>query len=75
MKEWLANKLGHPITFHVRRAAGSMNFPWDDWLSATPTCSVAKFREAVDKGEMPLFYKVGEKGDRRVHRRREGRRL
>jgi hypothetical protein len=39
-----------------------MNFPWDDWLTRNANVLGPKFREAVDKGEMPLFYKVGERG-------------
>jgi hypothetical protein len=34
----------------------------DDWLTRNANELGPKFREAVDKGEVPLFYKVGEKG-------------
>jgi hypothetical protein len=39
-----------------------MDYPWDDWMERNANVFGAKFREAVDKGEMPLFYSVGKKG-------------
>jgi hypothetical protein len=62
MKDWLARKLGHPITFFSSSSPGGMNFPWDDWLERNGNILGARFRDAVDRGEMPLFYRVGEKG-------------
>jgi hypothetical protein len=61
-KPWLAKELGRPITFFSSDKPGGMNFPWDDWLDRNANVLGPKFREAVDKGEMPLFYKVGQKG-------------
>jgi hypothetical protein len=62
MKEWLASKLGHPIGKFSSQGPSDMDYPWDDWMERNANVFGAKFREAVDKGEMPLFYKVGKKG-------------
>ncbi|WP_428939201.1 FAD-dependent oxidoreductase [Fontivita pretiosa] len=61
-RSWLEAKLGHPITHFSPDRPDSMNFPWDDWLTRNANVLGPKFREAVDRGEMPLFYRVGEKG-------------
>jgi hypothetical protein len=62
MKEWLARKLGHPIGRFSSQGPSDMDYPWDDWMERNANVFGAKFREAVDKGEMPLFYSVGKKG-------------
>jgi hypothetical protein len=62
MKEWLAAKLGHSIGKFSSSGPSDMDYPWDDWMERNANVFGAKFREAVDKGEMPLFYTVGKKG-------------
>jgi hypothetical protein len=63
LKPWLEKKLGYPITrFSSDGGPDNMPFPWDDWLSHEGTLYGDAFRVAVDKGEMPLFLKVGEQG-------------
>jgi hypothetical protein len=62
MKEWLEKKLGYPITKFTSDPNTPMEYPWDDWMGRNANVLGAKFREAVDRGEMPLFYRVGEKG-------------
>lgn len=61
-KKWLEGKLGHPLGKFSADGSGDMDFPWDDWLGRNANVLGPKFREAVDKGEMPLFYTVGKKG-------------
>jgi hypothetical protein len=39
-----------------------MNYPWDDWWERNSGIYGDFFRKAVDQGELPLFYRVGEKG-------------
>jgi hypothetical protein len=62
MRKWLEGKLGQPITYFSSDRAGGMNFPWDDWITRQANVLGAKYREAVDKGEAPLFYRVGPRG-------------
>jgi hypothetical protein len=62
MKQWLAAKLGHPIGTFRTDGPSDMDYPWDDWMSRNANVLGAKFRQAVDSGEMPLFYRVGKKG-------------
>lgn len=63
LKIWLEGKLGYPITrFSSDGGPDNMPFPWDDWLSHEGALYGEQFRVAVDKGEMPLFLRVGEHG-------------
>ena len=64
LKKWLEGKLGHPITYFSSTGGGPdmMNYPWDDWWERNSGLCGEEFREAVEKGELPLFLRVGEKG-------------
>src|SRR5262249_32626735 len=61
---WLEARLGHRLTTFssTRRDPGMMDYPWDDWWSRNSGVMGEEFRRAVDAGEMPLYYRVGEKG-------------
>jgi hypothetical protein len=61
-QKWLEGKLGQKITHFSPDRPDSMNFPWDDWLTRNANVLGKKYRDAVDKGEAPLFYRVGAKG-------------
>jgi len=39
-----------------------MDYPWDDWLERNANVLGPAFRQAVDSGQMPLYYTVGKKG-------------
>ena len=64
LKQWLEQKLGHKLTYFSSTGGGPdmMNYPWDDWWTRNSGTYGESFREAVEKGEIPLFYRVGEKG-------------
>lgn len=64
LKKWLEGKLGHPITYFSSTSSGPdmMNYPWDDWWERNSGVYGEEFRKAVESGELPLFYRVGEKG-------------
>lgn len=64
LRKWLEEKLGHPITSFSSTETGPdmMNYPWDDWWSRNSGIYGEAFREAVEKGELPLFYRVGDDG-------------
>ncbi|WP_428938820.1 FAD-dependent oxidoreductase [Fontivita pretiosa] len=63
LKPWLENKLGYPITsFSSDGGPDNMPFPWDDWLGHEGPLYGEQFRVAVDRGEMPLFLPVGDRG-------------
>jgi hypothetical protein len=61
-RQWLETKLGHAIGRFSSDGPSDMDYPWDDWLGRNANILGAKFRQAVDAGQMPLFYQVGEKG-------------
>ncbi len=62
LRRWMEQKLGHPITRFSSSGPSPMNYPWDDWWERNSGIYGDFFRQAVDKGELPLFYSVGEKG-------------
>ena len=64
LRKWLEGKLGEPITYFSSDGGGpDMNdYPWDDWWSRNSGIYGEFFRQAVDNGEMPLYYPVGKKG-------------
>jgi hypothetical protein len=61
-RKWLEAKVGYPITEFEPGEPGPMDYHWEVWLERFGNVLGPKFREAVDKGEMPLLYKVGETG-------------
>lgn len=62
-RQWLEAKLGYKVTeFRVNPGSNDISFPWDDWLTRYANVLGVKFRQAVDSGEMPLFYRVGAHG-------------
>lgn len=61
-REWLEKKLGYPVTRFASEGESEMDYPWDDWLARNSIILGKKFRDAVDRGEMPLFFRIGEKG-------------
>jgi hypothetical protein len=62
LRKWMEGKLGHPITRFTSSGPSPMNYPWDDWWERNSGIYGDFFRKAVDLGELPLFYRVGEKG-------------
>lgn len=62
LRKWLEGKLGFPITKFTTSGPSPMNFPWDDWWERNSGLYGDFFREAVDKGELTLFYTAGKKG-------------
>src|SRR5262249_4127412 len=62
VQKWLENKIRRPLGVYKADGSGDMDFPWDDWLEDVSPILGPKFRAAVDRGEMPLFYKVGAHG-------------
>ncbi|WP_428938815.1 FAD-dependent oxidoreductase [Fontivita pretiosa] len=62
MKSWLEAKLGHKIGRFSSDGSGDMDYPWDDWLERNANVLGPAFRQAVDSGQMPLYYTVGKKG-------------
>ena len=60
--KWVESKIGRTLGRYRADGSGDMDFPWDDWVEDVAPMLGPKFREAVDRGEMPLFYKVGEHG-------------
>jgi hypothetical protein len=61
-RKWLEAKVGYPITDFEPGEPGPMDYHWGVWLERYGNVLGPKFREAVDKGEMPLMFKVGETG-------------
>ena len=64
LRKWLEEKLGEPITYFSSDGdAPDMNdYPWDDWWGRNSGLLGDAFRQAVDAGELPLFYRAGESG-------------
>jgi hypothetical protein len=60
--KWVESKIGRPLGVYKADGSGDMDFPWDDWVEDVAPMLGPKFRDAVDRGEMPLFYRVGAKG-------------
>jgi hypothetical protein len=61
-RKWLEAKIGYPVTEFEPGVPGPMDYHWEVWLERYGNVLGPKFREAVDKGQMPLIYKVGETG-------------
>ncbi len=68
LKEWVESKIGSKITDYNMDALMQGNpdnlntYPWQMWWYRMSGQLGEKFRDAVDKGEMPLFYRVGKEG-------------
>ncbi len=64
LKKWLEDKIQHKLTYFSSTGGGPdmMNYPWDDWWERNSGAYGEAFKAAVEKGELPLYYKVGEKG-------------
>jgi hypothetical protein len=60
--KWVEQKIGRPLGVYKADGSGDMDFPWDDWVEDVAPMLGPKFREAVDRGELPLFYRVGKRG-------------
>ena len=61
-RKWLEAKVGYPITEFEPGVPGPMDYHWEVWLERFGNVLGPKFRDAVDAGEMPLVYRIGEKG-------------
>jgi len=64
-RRWLESKIGVPVTTFEPRdplPQGAMDYKWEAWLERQANVLGPKFREAVDRGEMPLLYRIGRQG-------------
>ena len=67
LRKWIEGQLGGPIVRFdgsVRKIGGDTlrDYPWDDWWTRSSGMYGDLLRQAVEKGEIPLYYKVGKRG-------------
>lgn len=63
LKQWLEGKLGYELTrFSSEGGPDNMPYPWDDWWTRNSGMYGDLLRAAVDKGELPLYDTIGDRG-------------